>query len=230
MKTWPCGESPSPPSKALFPAVIRILLIDDHALVRTGLGLQLEKIHGIQIIGEAATGWQGIKLVRDLQPNLVILDLNLPDISGLEVVQRLLKIKPVPKILMISSDNQDWMPAWLQAAGAHGYISKIATIDELKNVIETVFEKSADDFKTQLPQNSFFNGLTHREVEVMRMITRGDAVTTIAKQLHLNIKTIYAYRSDIFQKLQLKNDVALALFAMRYGLIAPEETPYLLKS
>lgn len=207
-----------------MPVIKQILLVDDHAVVRTGLTLMLQKIPGLQVIGEAETGWQGVKLARHLKPNVVILDLKLPDISGLEVTQRLLKNNPDLKILILTAATHEALPGWLHAAGAHGFLTKSATLPELQQAVTALFAAESAhpsaNTSTELP----FMQLTLKEVEIMLMMIRGNTVRHIAQQLFLEPKTIYAYRCEILKKMNVKNVVALALLALQQGIIEIDET------
>jgi two-component system, NarL family, invasion response regulator UvrY len=198
----------------------RILLIDDHPLVRSSLKLILQKIAGIQVIGEAGTGWLGIKLARELKPALVVLDFKLPDISGLEVTQRLLKIDPSLKILVLTAETHALAPSWVFAAGAHGYLSKAATPAEFQEALTSILDgqQVGNESVSSPAATSLFSDLTAREVEIVWMILRGNTTPAIAQQLHLDAKTIYSYRSIIFKKLNVKNTVALTLLAFSQGI------------
>lgn len=204
----------------------RVLLIDDHPIVRASISLGLQKLPDTQVIGEAGTGWQGIKLARDLNPDLVILDFYLPDISGLEVTLRLLKTQPSLKILILSCETHALAPIWLSAAGAQGYVVKSASLTELVHVLQAILNHPRTPFINPSPANlpkNLFESLSPREVEVMRMIIRGYSVNEIAEQLHLELKTVYTYRSDLFKKMQVKNAVVLALLALQKGIVAIED-------
>lgn len=209
-----------------FMKAVRILLIDDHALVRASLRVILQKMPGVQIIGEAGTGWLGIKLSRSLKPDLVILDLKLPDISGLEVTLRLLKLDPSIKILILTAETHELTSTWVFSAGAHGFLSKAASAEDFRQALTNILEGRPAEQKNFLSEkNSVFGQLSAREVEIMRMILRGETTLGIAQQLYLDAQTIYAYRSHIFKKLQVKNAVSLAILALRHGL-APEDPKF----
>ena len=204
----------------------RILLIDDHPIVRTSINLWLQKLPGMQVIGEASTGWQGLRLARDLSPDLVILDFYLPDISGLEVTQRLVRTNPSLKILILSCETHDLAPIWLSAAGALGYLVKSASMTELANALQAILSNPQPPCENHNPSSLKkipFENLSTREVEIMRMIIKGNTVSEIAKQLHLELKTVYTYRSDIFKKMQVKNDVALTLLALQQKIVVIED-------
>lgn len=213
--------------------MIKIILIDDHALVRQGIRHMLQDAKEIQIIGEAGTGTEAVQLVREVHPNVVLLDFKLPDISGLEVTTRLLRIDPSLKILVVSSAINDLFPFRLLEAGAQGYLTKDASRDELirgikavNNGLRVISPEVASRLalaKIDVKSNHSFHELTDREMEVMMMVIRGDLVKDIAERLFLSPKTVHSYRSRIFEKLHVENDVALTLLAIREGLITLEE-------
>lgn len=213
--------------------MITIILVDDHALVRQGLRYLFQNTE-IQIIGESGSGIEAIQLVRSLRPDVVLLDFRLPDISGLEVTTRLLRLEPDAKILILSSAIHDLFPFRLLEAGAQGYLTKDATKDELVQGIKKVYSgqhiispEVASRLalaKIDLKKDSFFQSLSHREMEVMMMIIRGDLIKDISDRLFLSPKTVHSYRSRIFEKMGVENDVELTLLAIRKGIISMEET------
>ena len=213
--------------------MIQVLLIDDHALVRAGIRQLLLKAQGITVIGEAGSGEEGVKITRELHPNVVLLDFKLPDITGLEVIARLLRFDPHIKIIMLSSAINDLFPLRSLDAGARGYLTKNATKEELVRAIHSVASgqkvispliasrlalAKIDD---KIPVS--YSSLGNKEFEVMMMTIRGVPIKEIADRLHINHKTIHSYRCRIFEKLQVNNDVDLTLMAIREGLITPEE-------
>ncbi len=213
--------------------MIQVLLIDDHALVRAGIRQLLLKAQGITVIGEAGSGEEGVKITRELHPNVVLLDFKLPDITGLEVIARLLRIDPHIKIIMLSSAINDLFPLRSLDAGARGYLTKNATKEELVRAIHAVASgqkvispliasrlalAKIDD---KIPVS--YSSLGNKEFEVMMMTIRGVPIKEIADRLHINHKTIHSYRCRIFEKLKVNNDVDLTLMAIREGLITPEE-------
>lgn len=213
--------------------MIKTLLIDDHAIVRSGMRQMLDDVKGIQVIGEARTGNEGIQLVRELHPNVVILDFKLPDITGLEVTTRLLRIDPNIKILVVSSAVNDLFPFRILEAGAQGYLTKDSSKDQLVQAIKNIHNgqrvispEIANRLalaKVDMQAKTAFNDLTDREMEVLMMVIRGVPVQDIADRLFLSPKTVHSYRSRIFEKLNVENDVGLTLLAIREGLITLEE-------
>ena len=213
--------------------MIQVLLIDDHALVRAGIRQLLLKAQGIDVIGEAGSGEEGVKLTRELHPNVVLLDFKLPDITGLEVIARLLRIDPHLKIIMLSSAINDLFPLRSLDAGARGYLTKNATKEELvraiyavaagQKVISPLIASRLALAKIDDKIPASYSSLGNKEFEVMMMTIRGVPIKEIADRLHINHKTIHSYRCRIFEKLQVNNDVDLTLLAIREGLITAEE-------
>ncbi len=213
--------------------MIKVILIDDHTLVRDGIGLMLKNAKDIQIIGEAGTGIEGVQQVRELQPNVVVLDLKLPDISGIEVTTRLLRLTPAPKILIVTSASHNEFPLRILEAGALGYVTKEVAKEELVNAIKSV-HKGQPFISTSVASrlalakidrqgNAIFSDLTNKEMEVMILSVRGVKASDIARRLHMSPKTVHSYRSHIFEKLGVENDVGLTLLAIRENLMTIDE-------
>lgn len=202
-----------------------VLIIDDHELFRTGIKLLLKKIPGITIIGEANNGWLGIRLARRLNPDLVILDFKLPDISGIEVTQRLIKNHPAVKILVLTAQKSSLVYSYLFTAGVHGYLEKSITFEELAEQLALIFEGPANKpvFDENQTSGSSFAILSSREIEVMQMMIRGDTPEMIASHLHIEVKSVYSYRSDLLKKLAVKNVVELTLLAIQEGVFSTED-------
>ena len=214
--------------------MITVILIDDHTIVRSGIRQMLEDVKGIQVIGEAGTGNEGVQLVRELHPQIVVLDFKLPDITGLEVTNRLLRMDPHLKILVVSSAINDLFPFRILEAGAHGYLIKDASKEELVRAVKAVSSGQrviSPSIASRLAlakiderkSSSTFNELSDREMEVLMMVIRGAMVNEIASRLFLSPKTIQSYRSRLFEKLKVENNVALTLLAIREGLITIDE-------
>jgi two-component system, NarL family, invasion response regulator UvrY len=214
--------------------MITVILIDDHTIVRNGIRQMLEDVKGIQVIGEAGTGIEGVQLARELRPQIVVLDFKLPDITGLEVTNRLLRMDSHLKILIVSSAINDLFPFRILEAGAHGYLIKDATKEELVRAIKAVSmgqrvispsiaSRLALAKIDEMKSTSTFKELSDREMEVLMMVIRGAVVNEIASRLFLSPKTVHSYRSRLFEKLKVENNVALTLLAIREGLITLDE-------
>jgi len=209
--------------------VINVLLVDDHDLVRAGIKKILDDVAGIKVIGETASGEEALKFVRTAHPHVVLMDMKMPGINGLETTKKMLRLNPDLKILMLTICDNDLYPARLLQAGASGYLTKGASMEEMVRAIRAVnvgqryispeianrlaFRHVSDN------DISPFEQLSERELQVMMMITKGVSAQAIAERLCLSAKTVNSYRYRIFKKLNVKNDVALTLLAMRHGLI-----------
>lgn len=213
--------------------MITVLIVDDHDLVRTGIRKMLAEVTGIKVVGEASTGEDAVKLVRQHNPQVVLMDVKMPGIGGFEATRKLLRMDPDLKVLVLTTVNNDLYPARLLQIGAAGYITKGSTMDEMVQAIRSVSTGQryiSSEIASQLAfrhvndkEDSPFETLSERELQVMLMITKGIKVQDIAEKLCLSPKTVNSYRYRIFEKLGVKNDVELTLLAIRYGLIESEE-------
>lgn len=227
----------SPPVKQTNGAfnLIKVLLVDDHELVRIGIKRLLQDINGIKVIGEASTGEEAIKIARELIPDVVLMDVQMPGIGGLEATKKMLRHNPDIKILALTVCDDEPYPSRLLQAGAAGYITKGCDTDEMVRAIRTVHSGQryiSSEIAQQLalkrftkPDESPLDILSERELQIMLMITKGEKVQEISDKLCLSPKTVNSYRYRIFEKLSINNDVELTLLAMRLGLVEGHKTP-----
>ena len=209
--------------------MIRLMVVDDHELVRIGLRHILADFPGIHIAGEAADGETAIRLNREVKPDVVLLDIGLPGLSGFEVTTRLKQACPTLGIIILTIHEQAPYPAQLLEAGASGYLTKGCPATELIQAIKTVArgERHISSRVAQqmalrmLPggQKSPFDGLSAREMEVMLMLADGRKIADIAEIMHLSPKTIATYKYRIFDKLNTRSDVGMTRMALRYGIV-----------
>ncbi|WP_126457285.1 UvrY/SirA/GacA family response regulator transcription factor [Sulfuriflexus mobilis] len=209
--------------------MIKVLLVDDHELVRTGIRRLLEDFEDISIIAEAENGEQAIGLVRQQKPDVILMDVNMPGIGGLEATRKLLQIHDDMKIIVVTIHVDEPFPTRLLKAGAAGYLTKGCAVDEIVEAIRTVHKGKrfiGSDVAQQLamsmlPGNdkSPFESLSQRELQVMLMVTQGQKIQEIAEKLCLSPKTVSTYRYRLFDKLGVKSDVELTHLAMRHGMI-----------
>lgn len=209
--------------------MIDVLVVDDHDLVRTGIKRMLSDVRGIKVVGEACDGETAIKLARNLNPDVILMDVKMPGLGGLEATRKLLRLDPDVRILIVTVCNDDLFPAKLLQAGAAGYLTKGATMDEMVQAIRSVHVGQryiSPSIASQLALKHVsenddlpFSGLSGRELEVALLIIKGMEPQEIAGQLHVTPKTVNSYRYRIFNKLKVKNDVELTLMAMRYQLV-----------
>lgn len=208
---------------------INILIVDDLDLVRTGIRHMLSDLETINVVGEADGGKLAVKMAKELTPDIVLLDLRMPDMDGLEVTQKIKKFNPKIKILILTAYNDDVYPARLLHVGASGYLTKNTSMEELARAIHEVSEGKRY-ISPAIAQNLILKGLdtadskpfeklSDRELQVALMIAQGSKAPEISEKLNLSAKTINSYRYRIFDKLQVNGDVELALMAIRHGLV-----------
>lgn len=212
--------------------MIRVLIVDDHDLVRTGLRHILDRAEDVDVIAEAGSGEEAIRRQREVDPDVVLMDISMPGMSGMEVTQRMLRGDDSIRIIILTAHAQSPFPSRLLEAGAMGYLTKACAADELLNAIRSVFEGRryiGSEIAQQLAlallpgtEQSPFEELSSREMEVTLMLTQGMSVADIAQTMSLSPKTVSTYKYRIYEKLQIKNEVELTRLAMRHGLIEPD--------
>jgi two-component system invasion response regulator UvrY len=211
--------------------MIRLMVVDDHELVRVGIRHILEDYPSIKIVGEAADGETAIRLNHQVKPDVVLLDISLPGLSGFEVTTRLKKINPGLGIIILTVHEAAPYPGKLLDSGASGYLTKGCPATELVQAIRTV-AKGGRHIGSSVAQQmalamlqgtatSPFDGLSAREMEVMLMLVDGRRMADIADVMHLSPKTVATYKYRIFAKLETRSDVDMTRMAMRYGVVAP---------
>ena len=210
-------------------AKIAVLLVDDHKLVRTGLKFILQDTPDIIVVGEASTGEEALERARVLKPDVVIMDVSMPGIGGLEATRKLAMGLPDARVIVLSVHTAEPYPMRLLEAGASGYLTKDCAPDEIVSAIRRV--RAGERYITaeiarQLALNAVsrdsaspFDQLSAREMQVTIMVTGGHSLQAISEKLHLSPKTVSTYRSRLFQKLGVSNDVELTRLALRYGVI-----------
>lgn len=209
--------------------MIRLLIVDDHELVRVGLRQILADYPVIDIVGEAGDGETALRLARQVWPDVVLLDICMPGLSGLETTTRLKQARPALGVIILSIHGSAPYPERLMDAGASGYLTKGCPVNELVQAIGTV-ARGGRHIGSTVAQNmalgmlpgataSPFDDLSTREMEVMLMLADGHRVADIATTMHLSPKTVATYKYRIFEKLDANNDVAMTRMAMRYGIV-----------
>ena len=209
--------------------MIKIMLVDDHRLVRAGLRRVLQEVADMNVVAEASSGEEALDLARSCEPDVVLMDLNMPGIGGLECTRRLLQRSPRTRVIAVSMHMEEPYPSRLLAGGAVGYLSKDSAADEVVAAIRRVHAGGhyvAADVAGNLAASlvrgagqSPFDQLSQRETQVMLMVTKGYGTQEISDRLHLSPKTVSTYRYRLFEKLNVSNDVELTRMAMRYGLL-----------
>lgn len=210
--------------------MIRVLVVDDHDLVRTGIARMLEDIDGLQVVGEASSGEESLKKARELKPDVVLMDIKMPGIGGLEATRKLIRSYPDIRIIAVTACEEDPFPTRLLQAGAAGYLTKGAALDEMVQAVRMVFAGQryiSPQIAQQLALKSFqpqntgspFDLLSEREIQIALMIADCQKVQSISDRLCLSPKTVNTYRYRIFEKMSITSDVELALLAVRHGMI-----------
>ena len=207
------------------------MVVDDHELVRLGMRHILDDYPSIKIVGEAGDGETAIRLNREVKPDVVLLDISLPGLSGFEVTTRLKRINPGLGIIILTVHEAAPYPGKLLDAGASGYLTKGCPATELIQAIRTVARGGrhigssiAQQMALTMLQGagtSPFDELSAREMEVMLMLVDGRRMADIANIMHLSPKTVATYKYRIFEKLDTRSDVGMTRIAMRYGVVAP---------
>ncbi len=212
--------------------VIRVIVVDDHQLVRTGTKRLLEDAPGLKVIADASSGEEAVELVRELKPDVVLMDIQMPGIGGLEATRRCLRAHPEVKVLAVTMYEDEPYPSKLLNVGASGYLTKRSEVKEMLLAIRKVHSGQryiSAEIAQQLALRPFsdtdtspFDQLSTREMQITLMVITGLKVLDISEKLSLSPKTVNSYRYRVFEKLDLKNDVGLTRLAIKYGVIDAE--------
>lgn len=214
----------------------RILLADDHALVRAGIRELVQKISGIEVIGEASGGRQALELIESLSPDLVLLDIGMKELNGLEVAARVNRDFPKVKTLILSMHNNEEYVLRALRVGASGYMLKDSAIAELQLAIDAVrnnktylspsiSRNAIDNYlnRTSAPgKSTALEQLTPRQREILQLIAEGRSTKEIAGDLNLSAKTVETHRAQLMERLDIYDVASLVRYAMRVGLIQAE--------
>ena len=207
--------------------MIRVLLVDDHQLVRTGIKALLDSDKEIQVVAVADSGEQAIDMVGEIRPDVVLMDVSMPGIGGVEASRRILRQNPDVKIIGLSAYNEGPIPQQLLKLGVLGFISKSSSADEMICAIRKAVEGQrylCNDVASHLAfQNllgehqSPFAKLSQRETEIVTLILQGKSIPEMADMLSISSKTVNTYRYRLYDKLKIKNDVELTRLAVKFG-------------
>lgn len=213
--------------------MINVFLVDDHELVRTGIRRIIEDVRGMSIAGEAVSGEDSVKWCRSNHADVILMDMNMPGIGGLEATKKILRFNPDVKIIVLTIHTENPFPTRVMQAGAAGYLTKGAAPDEMVNAIRVVNSGQryiSPEIAQQMALSQFspasenpFADLSERELQIMMMITQGQKVTDISEQLNLSPKTVNSYRYRLFAKLNIGGDVELTHLAIRHGMLDTEK-------
>jgi DNA-binding NarL/FixJ family response regulator len=214
---------------------LRILIVDDHAVVRRGVRSLLESEEGFKISGEAATGREAVDMARRLQPDVIVMDLSLPELNGLDATRQILKNDPRSEILVLTMHHSEELARDVLQAGARGYVLKsdadqslIAAVKSLREhkpflsprVTEFVLDdylRRTDALEEALPEET----VTAREREIIQLVAEGRSNKEAATTLGISVKTIEAHRANIMRKLRLRSVTELVRYAIRNKIVQP---------
>jgi DNA-binding NarL/FixJ family response regulator len=214
----------------------RILLADDHALVRAGIRVLLQSLPGVEVIGETGDGLEALERVRRDVPDVILLDITLPGLNGLDVAERISRLDVATRVLMLSMHASPEYAARAFTAGAAGYLNKDSAFDELAAALDAVcagrrylcraidptlvgeFTRRAGMGESELAL------LTPRQRQILQLVTEGQGTRQIAERLNLSVKTVETHRAQIMLRLDIHDLPGLVRFAMRNGLLPPEAT------
>lgn len=214
---------------------IRIIIADDHQIVRQGLKVLLEKEPDMEVVGEAEDGPSSVKMAKQLAPHVILMDIKMPDLNGIEATRQILSDLPDVKIIALSMYPDQRFVTNMLRSGARGYILKDCAFEELTQAIRTVManktylcplitEVVVKDYVNlnPNPSQSSFAVLTAREREVLRLLTEGRRTSQIAKLLDISVKTVDTHRQQIIHKLGIRSLAELTKYAIREGLTTLE--------
>jgi DNA-binding NarL/FixJ family response regulator len=210
---------------------IKVLLADDHVMMRGGLRMLLEQNAEIAVVGEAEDGRETVRIAKKLQPDVVVMDIAMPDMNGIEATRQLVADCPGIKVIALSMHSDRHFVSEMLKAGAKAYLLKQCAVDELITAIKTVLKNQTylspcisgvvvDNFvrNTSKTESTAFSHLSDREREVLQLVAEGKTSKEIASQLNLSIKTVEAHRLNIMEKLNIHTVAELTKYAIREGL------------
>jgi DNA-binding NarL/FixJ family response regulator len=215
-----------------------LLLVDDHSLIRAGVRALVLDIPGYAVIGEASDGSQLLEMVEHLSPDIVLLDISMKETGGLEALQRLKRVRPQSKVLILSMHTDPALIMQALESGAHGYLLKDTTATELEHALEalrnnerylspaiahTVINQALTRNQKSQPDIADSHNLTARQLEILRLIVRGKSTREIANGLGLSVKTVETHRAQIMKRLQIYDVAGLVLFAVREQIISLDD-------
>ncbi len=214
---------------------IRILLADDHKITRQGLRSLLDKEFDMEVVAEAEQGRTAVRLVRELSPQVVIMDVTMPDLNGVEAARQIVSEFPDVKIIALSMHSDSLFVTEMLRSGASGYLLKDCAFEELARAIRTVVAGKTylspsisgvvvDDYLHRLSKADFsgLEVLTDREREVLQLLAEGKSTKQIALKLHISVKTVETHRRQIMNKLDIYTVAELTKYAIRKGLTSLE--------
>lgn len=210
---------------------IRALLVDDHEIMREGLCALLRRHSDVEVVGQAPDGLMALDMVRELSPDVVVMDISMPNLNGIDATSQIQSEFPKTKVLAMSTHSDRSMVSKMLKAGATGYMLKSSAFSQLIIGIKTVSKNRTylcprvanivlNDYVSMLadPKRGSTDGLTNRERQVLQMVAEGNSTKDIAASLHVSVKTIDSHRAHIMEKLNIHNMAGLTKYAIREGL------------
>ncbi len=211
---------------------LRLLLADDHTLVRAGLRALLDGMDGVTVVAEADNGEQAVALAQALAPDVALLDITMPSLNGLQAAERILAQSPPPRVVILSMHAAEEYVNRALALGVSGYLLKDAATLELQAALEAVsagqtylsprITSQLLESRLKTGEGAARPGLTARQLEVLRLLALGKSVKEIAYDLQLSAKTVETYRAQIMERLDLHDLASLVRYAIRTGLVSAE--------
>lgn len=213
---------------------IRVLLADDHDLFRAGLRVLLQDLGGFEVVSEAGDGREALRQVEERRPDVVLMDLMMPGLNGLEATARVTREFPGVRVLVLSMNTAEEFVLPALRAGASGYILKNARPTELEQAIRAVARGETyltpavsghliGDYRRRTPtETDSFDRLTPRQREVLQLVAEGHSSKEIARRLALSVKTVETYRSQLMDALDIRDIAGLTRYAIRKGLVSPD--------
>ena len=209
-------------------SAVRLLLVDDHEIVRAGLRTLLERESDFEIVGEATNGRTAVERVRELAPHVVVMDVSMPELNGIDATRQVVAADPDVKVIGLSASVDDRMTMEMLRAGAAGHVTKSSAFEELVTAIRTVVKgnvyfspslvmRIAADSAEGFP-HSAFDKLSSREREVLQLIAEGKATKEVAAMLSVSVKTAETHRRNLMEKLHVDSVAELTKYAIREGL------------
>jgi DNA-binding NarL/FixJ family response regulator len=208
---------------------LRILIADDHTLVRAGLVTLMARMQDMEVVGEAGDGREALKLVRDLQPDIALMDIAMPGLNGLEAAERIHNEAPKTKVIILSMHANEEYVAQALKAGASGYLLKDAATTELDMALKVVAQGQfylSPSISRQVVDSYLHGGptgldlLTPRQREILQLIAEGKSTREIAELLHLSVKTVETHRAQLMDRLDIHDVAGLVRYALNKGLIS----------
>ncbi|HEV7838895.1 MAG TPA: response regulator transcription factor [Gemmatimonadaceae bacterium] len=217
-------------------APLRLLVVDDHAVVRRGVRALLESRPGWEVCGEAVDGQEAVRKAAELKPDIVVLDISLPGMNGLEATSRILKESPESEVLILTMHHSEELAQQVIKAGARGYVLKsdadqnlVAAVDQLSQhqtfftsrVAEFVLDSGQRDEKAKHAVEDPSRRMTSRERQIVQLVAEARSTKEVASHLGISVKTVEAHRTNVMRKLRLRSVSELVRYAIRNGIIQP---------